>query len=188
MFSDAEDEVKLELLHRGASSGATDSAWLLTGCTSALPSGMESESLSPFCSIGKKSWSWASFFPRYRSVCLCHWWDLSKICACFFPRSSESLSSPLIALTSGSPKGLWWKGLEGKQKLKRALSSWWCPQVLGGSAGRRAAVALVPLGLHCGHGLGAAVLSTGSLTSMVCVLGEGIAFWPTVGVKDWGLI
>lgn len=55
MFSDAEDEVKLELLHRGASSGATDSAWLLTGCTSALPSGMESESplstesrLSPF--------------------------------------------------------------------------------------------------------------------------------------------
>lgn len=37
---------------------------------------------------------------------MCHWWDLSKICAYFFPLISESLSSPLIALTSGSPGGL----------------------------------------------------------------------------------
>lgn len=100
-----------------------------------------------------------------------------------FPKASALPSLPWLQAAQGA-----WKGLGEKQKLKRALSSWWCPQVLGSSAGRRAAVALVPLGLRCGRGLGAAVLSTVSLTCMVCLLGEGIAFWSTVGVKGWGLI
>lgn len=45
MFSDAEDElVKPELLQGGASSGAVEIDWHLTGCTSSSPSRTESES------------------------------------------------------------------------------------------------------------------------------------------------
>lgn len=45
MFSDAEDGlVKPELLQGRASSGAVESNWHLAGCTSLLPSWVESES------------------------------------------------------------------------------------------------------------------------------------------------
>lgn len=137
----------------------------------------------PFCSIGKNSWPWALFFPRYRTVCLCHWWDLSKICAYFFPRISESLSSPLFALTSGSPEGL---KRTGRKKAEKGFVLLVMSTGLGQLSWQEGCSSPGSFGPLLWPWVRSCSAQHRVTNSMMCLLGEGIAFWSTVGVKGWG--